>query len=101
MCIIPVGEGAIRVTTGEAGSDIALPGVGALSTRLRRLPSAAALGRGALAEARAQPGRVFLWVPVAFGVGPALYLGWKTEPPFWPAAAVALALGAASGVVAW
>ena len=79
----------MRVTTGEAGSDIALPGAwaGALSTRLRRLPSAAAIGRGALAEARAQLGRVFLWIPVAFGLGAAVYLGWSTEPPFWPAAA--------------
>ncbi len=86
----------MRVTTGESGSDIALPGAwaAALSTRLRRLPSLAALGRGALAEAAAQLDRVFLWVPVAFGVGAALYLGWKTEPPLWPAAAVAVALAA-------
>ena len=59
------------------------------------------MGRGALAQARAQLDRVFLWVPVAFGLGAALYLGWKTEPPLWPAAAVALALAAATGVVAW
>jgi competence protein ComEC len=59
------------------------------------------MGRGALAEARAQLDRVFIWTPVAFGLGAALYLGWKTEPPFWPAAAAALALGVASAAVAW
>jgi competence protein ComEC len=101
MCIIPVGEGAIRVTTG--GSDMALPGAGAraLSTRLRRLPSAAALARGAAAEAVAQLDRVFLWVPVAFGIGAAVYLGLKTEPVLWPAAVLALLLGVGAIGVAW
>src|ERR1700722_18063410 len=97
MCIIPVGEGAIRVTTGAlggtAGSGIALPAgrARALSTRLRRLPSAAVLLRGALAQAQAQVDRVFLWVPVAFGLGAATYLGLKSEPPLWPAAGAAIA----------
>ncbi|HEX3917613.1 MAG TPA: ComEC/Rec2 family competence protein [Caulobacteraceae bacterium] len=44
---------------------------------------------------------MFLWVPVAFGIGAALYLGWKTEPPLWPAATGALVLGAGAGVAAW
>src|SRR5580704_3664397 len=97
MCIIPVGEGAMRVTTGAAGSGIALPagGARALTTRLRRLPSAAVLLRGALAEVAAQLERVFLWVPVAFGLGAAIYLGLKTEPALWPAASAAVALGIA------
>ncbi|HUO12764.1 MAG TPA: hypothetical protein VMU37_08415, partial [Caulobacteraceae bacterium] len=60
-----------------------------LSTRLPRLPSAAVLLRGALAEAVAQLDRVFLWVPVAFGIGAATYLGLKTEPALWPAACAA------------
>jgi competence protein ComEC len=82
---------------------MALPGAGAraLSTRLRRLPSAAALARGAAAEAAAQLDRVFLWVPVAFGLGAATYLGLKTEPLLWPAAALALLLGMAAIFVAW
>ena len=90
MCIIPVGEGAMRVTTGDGGVGHRSTGPrddgrrGRLSTRLRRLPSAGALLRGALAEARAQVDRVFLWVPVAFGLGAAIYLGLKTEPPLWP-----------------
>ncbi len=108
MCIIPVGEGAMRVTTGGAGSDIALPGpradvpgAGVLSTRFRRLPSIGALARGAAAEAAAQLDRLFIWVPVAFGLGAAIYLGLKTEPPLWPAAAAAIVLGAAATAVVW
>jgi len=93
----------MRVTTGAAGSGIALPGGGAraLTTRPRRLPSAAALLRNALAEAQAQLDRVFLWVPVAFGLGAAIYLGLKTEPPLWPVASAAVALGLAAGGCAW
>ena len=107
MCIIPVGEGAMRVTTGEAGSDIALPGpgtspgAGVLSTQLRRLPSIGALGRGLAAETAAQLDRLFLWVPVAFGLGAAVYLGLKSEPLFWPAATAAMLLGAAAVAVHW
>ena len=44
---------------------------------------------------------MFLWVPVAFGLGAAIYLGLKSEPPLWPAASAAAALGLAAGVVAW
>ena len=97
----------MRVTTGdlggEAGSGIALPGARAraLSTRLPRLPSAAALVRGAFAQVRDQIDRVFLWIPVAFGIGAAAYLGLKTEPALWPAAAAASLLGAAAGVNVW
>src|SRR6202042_1079675 len=63
-------------------------------------PSIGALGRGALAEVQAQLDRVFLWVPVAFGLGAAIYLGLKSEPPLWPAAAAALGPGTGAGVVA-
>src|SRR5580658_3617670 len=101
MCMAPVGDGAMRVTTG--GSDIALPGrrARALSTRLPRLPSAAALAGLALSEARAQAGRLFIWLPVAFGIGAALYLGLKSEPPLWPAATGAVALAGGAAIAAW
>src|SRR5579863_1206307 len=108
MCIMPVGEGAMRVTTGELGSGIARPsangraaGARGLSTWIRRLPSGAAVGRGLLAEARDQLDRLFLWVPVAFGLGAAIYLGLKVEPTLWPAAIVATTLGGAAALVAW
>jgi competence protein ComEC len=52
-------------------------------------------------EAAAQVDRVFLWVPVAFGLGAAIYLGLKSEPPLWPAAAAAVTLGLGAGVAAW
>ena len=38
------------------------------------------LGSQALAELRANEGRVFLWTPVAFGLGAAAYLEAKAEP---------------------
>ena len=43
----------------------------------------------ALAEARANLDRVFLWAPVAFGLGAAGYLEARSEPPSWALAAVA------------
>jgi len=107
ICSEPVGEGAIRVTTGlsaEDGSDIGVPlgGVGrpgdeaprpgwarGLSTRLGRLPSRSEVWRGLKAEAAAQLDRAALWTPVAFGLGAAIYFGLKTEPPLWPLAALA------------
>jgi competence protein ComEC len=76
-------------------------GARALSTRFRRLPSGQALARGAAAEIAAQLDRVFLWVPVAFGLGAAVYLGLKTEPALWPAATAAGVLGVGAGLVAW
>ena len=44
---------------------------------------------------------MFLWVPVAFGLGAAIYLGVKSEPPLWPAASAAVAIGLGAGVAAW
>ena len=91
MCIEPVGEGAIRVTTGLAGSDM-----GALIARRWRLPSLAAVVAGLRAEVAAQRVRALLWTPVAFGLGAAAYLGLKVEPPAWTGWALAapLAVGA-------
>jgi len=53
------------------------------------------------AQARAQLDRLFLWTPVAFGLGAAIYLSLKQEPLFWPAASLAIALGGGATLVAW
>ncbi|MGH6991993.1 MAG: hypothetical protein ACREEH_01515, partial [Caulobacteraceae bacterium] len=44
-----------------------------------------------------QEGRFVLWVPVAFGVGAALYLDLRTEPLLWPLAL--LFIGAAAAAI--
>lgn len=87
---MPVGEGAIRVTTGRSGiklegSGEARPAAGAapLSTRLPAAPSLAAalgwLGR----QAALQADRWTLWTPVAFGLGAAAYFAMLREPQAW------------------
>jgi competence protein ComEC len=91
----PVGEGAIRVTTGlsdigNQGEEEAAPGGAAPLIAWR-----AAVHRvtGAIAV---QADRWFLWSPVAFGAGCAVYLGAGREPG-WTAgglAAVLLVAGA-------
>jgi len=48
---------------------------------------------------RAQADRAFLWMPVAYGLGAAVYLGLKSEPPLWPpiwAATLAAVVAAAA-----
>jgi competence protein ComEC len=99
MCIMPVGDGAIRVTTGrsdiginEAG-EAAAPGARAapLSTWIRRPPSLAAFGAWLADQAQAQSERWTLWTPVAFGLGAAAYFALPREPAAW-VAAVLLAL---------
>ena len=101
------------VTRAVGGADIAVPddgprpgrpGVGArgwwrgrpLSTLWRERPSLADLSKAAGREAVAQLERAALWTPVAFGLGAALYLGLRREPPVWPLAALALALTGAA-----
>jgi competence protein ComEC len=114
MCIRPVGEGAIRVTTGRAageGSDIDIPlddqpapkpgWAPRFSTRFRRLPSWATVWREAKIEVAVQVDRVVLWTPVAFGIGAAAYLGLKIEPPLWPFLALAAAGVGAALAVRW
>src|SRR5277367_7109394 len=111
----PVGEGAIRVTTGE-GADIGFPvagsgpagegafaprpaGAAGLNTRIGRLPSLGRVWGGLRGEVAAQADRAFLWTPVAYGLGAAAYLGLKSEPPLWPliwAAALGAAVAAAA-----
>ncbi|HEX8232236.1 MAG TPA: ComEC/Rec2 family competence protein [Caulobacteraceae bacterium] len=65
--------------------------------RLPRLPTPAVAGRLARAEAATQLDRWFLWSPVAFGGGCAIYLVLRTEPP----AALCLALASAGLLIAW
>ena len=120
MCIEPVGEGAIRVTTGLSagdGGDIELPNSGSanldgamapagrwaagLSMRRLRLPSLAEFGGWVREQLAAQADRAFLWTPVAFGAGSAIYLGLKNEPPLWPAAVAAVLLVAAAFGARW
>jgi competence protein ComEC len=115
----PVGDGAMRVTTGlrsEEGEDIGLPDegsstvrrgawaagldwAGGLSTRRLSVPSAASVWAFLKAEVAAQADRAFTWAPVAYGAGCALYLGLKVEPAFWPLAGMAAALVAVAMVV--
>jgi competence protein ComEC len=92
----PVGEGAIRVTTGRSGIDLEEPadaaqlGAGAapLSTRFRRLPSPAGVGAWLLGQLDRQGERWALWAPVALGGGAALYFALPREPQAWVTLAI-------------
>jgi competence protein ComEC len=103
MCIEPVGEGAIRVTTGRSDIETTCldevePADGRaapLSTRIRRPPSFARLGDRIAGEIAGQGTRWKLWTPVAFGGGSALYFALPREPRAW----VAWALIAAAAVL--
>ena len=78
MCIEPVGDGAMRVTTVIGDSEsLRAGGAGALSTRLKRAATRAParVGAWARAEVEAQAERWALWSPVAFGAGSAIYFG--------------------------
>src|SRR4051812_11052494 len=110
MCIAPVGEGAIRVTTGvsdievEGPGEAAAPGARAapLSTRVPARPRLAG-ARGWLADqARAQADRWTLWTPVAFGCGAAAYFALLREPQTWVAiAGVTVAVAALLAINRW
>lgn len=86
MCMEPVGEGAIRVTTGR--SDIELETIsiaGAqseraapISTAFRPRPSFRRIATWLVDQASVQSWT--LWSPVAFGAGAALYLALPREP---------------------
>jgi len=98
MCIEPVGEGAIRVTTGrpgfegadiEADFDEAAPASGGraapLSTWIRP-PATLGGAAGWLTRQIAEQGaRWKLWTPVAFGCGAAVYFALPREPQAWVA----------------
>jgi len=49
---------------------------------------------GALFEQEARERRLFLWLPVFFGLGILAYFAADQEPPLWPAASLALVLAA-------
>jgi competence protein ComEC len=97
----PVGEGAIRVTTGL--SDIEIQGDGGqtapLITPKARAPSLTAVAAFFRAEVAAQSGRWMLWTPVALGLGCAVYLGLHREPG-WLTVILPAVLGAACAVAA-
>jgi competence protein ComEC len=98
----PVGDGAMRVTTaGRSVIDETVPTkVGALSTRLGlrhrlwlnlpRRPTLSEIAAAVRDEVSAQAERGFLWTPVAFGAGSAVYFSLKTEPDWIWACAPAL-----------
>lgn len=101
---MPVGDGAIRVTTGR--SDIELEGAaeaaaragawaGPLSTRIRRLPRPGQAGRWLARQlAGQQGGRWALWTPVALGLGAGFYFALPKEPLVWAAYLAAAASAA-------
>src|SRR5438067_10130279 len=101
MCIEPVGDGAIRVTTGRSGADIRVPVETARRSgprfpimRAFTVPSLGQWVSWLRAQLGLQSDRAALWAPVAFGTGAAAYLGLKAEPPEW-FALVAAAVGVA------
>src|SRR5678815_3913698 len=92
MCMEPVGEGAIRVTTGRSDIEVEGPGEAAvasdawaapLSTRSRARPSLAAARAWLESQAARQADRWTLWTPVALGLGAALYFTLPSEPQSW------------------
>src|SRR4051794_24010042 len=91
MCMAPVGEGAIRVTTGLSDIEIEGPGEAAapdawaapLSTRSPARPSLGGAWRWLGKQAERQAERWTLWTPVAFGCGAALYFALLREPQTW------------------
>jgi len=106
---MPVGEGAIRVTTGRSGIEVEGSGEAAtqraawaarLSTRIRQRPSAGETWAWLARQAARQGERWTLWTPVALGGGSALYFALPREPQAWlawltAAGALALLIGAA------
>ncbi|WP_309604724.1 ComEC/Rec2 family competence protein, partial [Phenylobacterium sp.] len=104
----PVGEGAIRVTTGRSDiegrepGEAAAPGARAapLSTRGPARPSPAGAAAWVAGQVARQADRWRLWTPVAFGCGAALYFALPREPTTWLALAslmLAVALLAVAG----
>ncbi len=102
----------MRVTTaGRSVIDKTVPRkVGALSTRLAathrlRLRGSLSFDAAVLAlrnEVAAQAERAFLWTPVAFGGGSAIYFALKTEPGWiWTYAPALVALVFALAIARW
>jgi len=84
----PVGEGAIRVTTGRSGIETQGLDRGAaprgrapgLSTSFRLGDSFRRIAAWIGEQGLAQTDRWSLWAPVAFGIGAAIYLALPAEP---------------------
>ena len=57
---------------------------------MRRRPSAASAWTALTQAVAAQTDRAMLWAPVAFGIGSAIYLSLKHEPPLWSLALAAV-----------
>lgn len=94
---MPVGEGAIRVTTGS-DIDPAKAEGSALIARAVRWPSLGHLTGSLAGAVQAQGSRWRLWLPVAFGAGCGLYFALPSEPPVALVMAPALALGLGVGL---
>jgi competence protein ComEC len=88
----PVGEGAIRVTTGR--SDIEVLGALETGARLTMGIRVADSLRWIAAQASLQAQRWTLWTPVAFGCGAAAYFALLREPALWVGTALLLTAGA-------
>lgn len=84
---------------GSDGEDAATTAGRPISTGLRRIPRWPAIRAAAIDEALGQADRWFLWAPVAFGAGCALYFVMPREPSLWLAAILAVATVAASMLV--
>src|SRR5579859_6164240 len=102
----PVGEGAIRVTTGLSDIELGEPGAGAgaapLSTPPKARPSLAGLSTWVGEEIERQGERWTLWSPVAFGCGAGLYFALLREPQAWVGfAGVAVAAAVLLGASRW
>ncbi|RAK56344.1 ComEC/Rec2 family competence protein [Phenylobacterium soli] len=104
---MPVGEGAIRVTTGRESelADIDCAGSGEaaahdrawaapLSTRIRTLPSAREIATWLARQLTRQAERWSLWTPVSLGLGSGLYFTLPREPQVWLAWLGAAMVGA-------
>jgi competence protein ComEC len=106
----PVGEGAIRVTTGLSDIEIERPGDAAardagaapLSTPAKARPSLGDAVRWLGEQAARQADRWTLWTPVAFGCGAGVYFALLREPQAWVGlAGVAVAAAMILGASRW
>src|SRR4051794_27826242 len=94
---LPVGAQGIAGTW-PAGR--AAPAGGFVPAGFDAFPSVVDALRG-WARAEAGAGRLFPWVPVAFGCGIALYFAADHEPVLWLVAATALALTLGAVLLRW
>ena len=92
MCIMPVGDGAIRVRTGRSDIELERAGEGAglragapVSMQAKLRHGFGRLCSWLIDQSDAQVDRWTLWTPVAFGLGCGLYFGLLREPQLWVA----------------